>query len=238
MADASILDPSVAAAPKQYTISGSQELLIKSIDASFDGSGAATSWVPAVQLLDSAGELIGTYPMDSSLAAGASADVSFFPSLKRGSGGSGGGGITATSEQVNQSAVNTTIVNNTTQLLNCSSHLSGPVNWTFSGGQFHCAVPGAYAFQAVVQLRTTPWTAGGGYNANIATGAYSIVGNSWVTFPNNSGLAAFPQTIETHLTLPPLVYAAGDVVLMLVNNLDGALTLDFAVQLCSIIGYS
>ena len=42
MADISILDPSVKAAPKAYLIKGSQEIILKGVTASFDGTSAAS----------------------------------------------------------------------------------------------------------------------------------------------------------------------------------------------------
>jgi hypothetical protein len=93
MPDISILDPTVHAAPKGYTIKGSQEIVIKAVTGSFDGTGAAGNYVPAVQVLDPSGFVVGTYTLGTTLTAGASADVSWFPGLGRGSGsGSGGGG--------------------------------------------------------------------------------------------------------------------------------------------------
>jgi len=79
--DISILDPSAAAAPKGYTIKGAQEVVIRNVTASFDGTSAASAWVPALQIVDPSGFVTGTYPLGTSLAAGASADVSWFPSV-------------------------------------------------------------------------------------------------------------------------------------------------------------
>jgi hypothetical protein len=79
VADISILDPAVHAAPKAYLIKGSQELVLKSVTASYDGSGAAGSFVPAVQVVDPSGFVTGTFPLGATLAAGASADISWFP---------------------------------------------------------------------------------------------------------------------------------------------------------------
>lgn len=238
MADASILDPSVAAAPKQYTISGSQELLIKSISATFDGSAAAVSWVPAIQVCDSESEVIGTYPMDTALAAGASADVSFFPSLKRGSGGSGGGGITATTEELRQSAVATSIANSTNAVLLPTNHLSGPTLFNPSGGQMKAAAKGVYAINVNVQLASAAWTAGGGFELTLAYTGYGQVSNVWVTFPNASADVHFPGSIQANVNGPPLLFNAGDGFLPIVINLDGVAARSFQIQTCSIIQYT
>jgi hypothetical protein len=82
MADISILDPAVHAAPKAYLVKGAQEIVLKGVSASFDGGGAAGSFVPAVQVVDPSGFIVGTYICGTTLAAGASADVAWFPGGK------------------------------------------------------------------------------------------------------------------------------------------------------------
>ena len=237
MADASILDPTVAAAPKQYLISGSQELLIKSITASFDGSAAAVPWVPAVQLLDSANEVIGTYPLDAPVAAGGTADVSFFPGVKVASS-SGGGGITATVEQVNQQTGTTSIANSTSTILLPATNLSGPINFAASGGGMRCSTAGVYSVEVNVQLASAAWTAGGGFELTLAFSGYSMVINSWVTFPTVTADVHFPNSIQANASSPPLHFAVGDKFFPIVLNLDGVAARNFDVQLCSIIAYS
>lgn len=95
MTDTPILDASVANAPKSYVVAGAQEIILKGVTASFNGSGAAGSYVPAVQIIDPAGNVIGTYTLGSTLAAGASADVSWFPGV-----GNGGTGSTTTARTI------------------------------------------------------------------------------------------------------------------------------------------
>jgi len=87
MPDISIRVPGDGPAPHGLLLPGSVELLLKEAKASFNGSGAAGAYLPALQLLDDAGNVVGTFPTDSSVAAGASADVSFFPRGKAASGG-------------------------------------------------------------------------------------------------------------------------------------------------------
>jgi hypothetical protein len=90
MADASIVSTANVAAPEGYTLQGTNELLLKAVRATIDGSGTATAYLPALQLLDPNGNVMWT-AVGSSVAAGASADVSWFPGLA----GSGSGGSTA-----------------------------------------------------------------------------------------------------------------------------------------------
>ena len=69
-------------APLQYTIPGNQEILLKTMRARFDGTGAAGSFVPAIILRDPFGNEVGCYDLGTTLAAGASADATFFPGVK------------------------------------------------------------------------------------------------------------------------------------------------------------
>jgi hypothetical protein len=86
MADASIVSTANVAAPEGYTLQGTNELLLKAVRATIDGSGTATAYLPALQLLDPNGNVMWT-AVGSTVAAGASADVSWFPDV-------GGGGST------------------------------------------------------------------------------------------------------------------------------------------------
>jgi hypothetical protein len=87
MADVAIANTTVSSAPKDYTLSGSQELLLKAVRANMDGSGAAAAWFPCLQLLAPDGTVMWESVPASSVAAGASADVSWFPRVGE-SGGS------------------------------------------------------------------------------------------------------------------------------------------------------
>jgi hypothetical protein len=92
MADAQILSTAQSAAPSTYLIPGGQEIIVKVLKASFDGTAAAAAWRPAVQLLGPGGIDAGVFPLSgSALAAGASADVTWFRGVGGGSSGGGGG---------------------------------------------------------------------------------------------------------------------------------------------------
>lgn len=63
---------------------------LKAVNAAFDGTGAASSWMPAVVLISDSNHIIArAVSPGASVAAGASAEVSFFP----GAGLAGGPGI-------------------------------------------------------------------------------------------------------------------------------------------------
>lgn len=95
MADISILDSATHAAPKAYVITGAQEIVLKGVTASFDGTSAPGSFVPVVQVIDPSGHIVGTYTLGTTLLAGATADVSWFPGIG-GSNSTGGSSFTRT----------------------------------------------------------------------------------------------------------------------------------------------
>ena len=69
-------------APLDYTVHGDQVFTLLGIRAIYDGSAAASSWLPAVQILTGDGtEVIHT--QGTAVLAGGSAKVSFFPRVKR-----------------------------------------------------------------------------------------------------------------------------------------------------------
>lgn len=86
MADVAIRASATAAVPRDYTIPGAQEILPKSVRAVMDGTGAGSAWLPCLQLLDPGGNVMFSAVASSSVAAGASVDVSWFPGLTSGVG--------------------------------------------------------------------------------------------------------------------------------------------------------
>lgn len=71
--------------PYTLDLGATDVLSPESIFATYDGSGASGAFVPAVAYYAPDGSLIGRYVLPSALAAGASADITWFPS-----GGLGG----------------------------------------------------------------------------------------------------------------------------------------------------
>lgn len=78
MADVGLAIAATQPAPLKYTIPSAQEIVPKFVTATFDGSGAA-AFVPTLQVLYSNGMVGGSFPLSSTVAAGAVADVSWFP---------------------------------------------------------------------------------------------------------------------------------------------------------------
>lgn len=79
MADIALLASQADDAPLGYQVPGAQEIILKSITASFDGTGAAGTFVPTLQILAPNGAVLAACPVSTQVAAGASADVSWFP---------------------------------------------------------------------------------------------------------------------------------------------------------------
>lgn len=94
MADVALLAPNVTDAPESYQVPGAQEIIVKSVRAHFDGTSAAGSFVPCLRLLDGNGNAVAECPISTTLAAGAQADVSWFPGVDPGSATSSGGKTT------------------------------------------------------------------------------------------------------------------------------------------------
>lgn len=78
-------------APEDYLVSGASSIDLLAARADFDGSGAGSDFLPALQIVDEAGQVVAT-TFGSTVAAGGSASVTFAPFL-RGATATGGAGI-------------------------------------------------------------------------------------------------------------------------------------------------
>lgn len=67
--------------PLDYTVPGAQEIDLVSAFATFDGTGAGGSFLPTLRLLAPSGQIVWEAPVDSSVTAGASVSVSWFPGV-------------------------------------------------------------------------------------------------------------------------------------------------------------
>jgi hypothetical protein len=79
--DQQVLVAGTASSPASYLVPGNGQIRPKTIFASYDGTSAAGAFLPALKIVSDAGETVGIFPTDASVAAGASADVSWFPRL-------------------------------------------------------------------------------------------------------------------------------------------------------------
>lgn len=79
MPDVAIANRNTSAAPKDYVLPYAQEILIKAVTADIDGTSAAGQYLPALQILSDAGDVMWT-AVDTStvIAAGASVSPSWF----------------------------------------------------------------------------------------------------------------------------------------------------------------
>lgn len=69
-----------APVPLDYRIPGNGQLRPKAINATYDGSGAAGAFLPTIEIVSDGGVVVARCPA-SSVAAGASAEVSWFPGV-------------------------------------------------------------------------------------------------------------------------------------------------------------
>lgn len=79
--DVQVLVTGQADAPATFTIPGNGQLQPKAIFASYDGTSAGGDFLPAIKIISDGGETVGVYPTATTVVAGASADVSWFPRL-------------------------------------------------------------------------------------------------------------------------------------------------------------
>lgn len=74
-------------APAGWTLPANLQLLLKQVYASFDGTGAAGPFIPCLELISDSGHTVGDYPASVTVAAGASADTTWFPRVSGGNTG-------------------------------------------------------------------------------------------------------------------------------------------------------
>ena len=79
MADAVISAPAVQSTPAGYQVPAAQEIIVRSVRAVVNGTGAAGAFLPTLRLRAPSGVIVWQAPTSATVAAGASADVSWFP---------------------------------------------------------------------------------------------------------------------------------------------------------------
>jgi hypothetical protein len=98
VADKVISAAAVQTLPAGYQVPAAQVIGVKSVRAIVDGSGAGAAFLPALQLVSPAGQIVWQSATDSAIAAGGSADVSWFPGV------GAGGAATATGAVITANA--------------------------------------------------------------------------------------------------------------------------------------
>jgi hypothetical protein len=79
--DRQVLVVGQASAPANYRIPGSGQIRPKVVFAKFDGTNAVTGYVPALKVTSDGGKTVGIFPAFSTVAAGGSVNVSWFPDV-------------------------------------------------------------------------------------------------------------------------------------------------------------
>jgi hypothetical protein len=157
MADLELFAPGLRAAPLIYDVPGGQEINLKVLAATFDGSGAGSPWQPAVQIVGPSGQVLRTFALEPALAAGASADVTFFP----------GGGIKTPAASGVQSLAAGPV---TGQIIASGA---GTVYFDMDAPNFWTNDPATFALQT--------WAAGGAENGHTGIGLLAL-GTYLVTY--------------------------------------------------------
>lgn len=80
--DRQILVAGTAPVPLEYMVPNAVELIPRSINATFDGSGAGGDFLPTVEIVSDGGVVVARVPTDATVAAGGSAEVTFAPFLR------------------------------------------------------------------------------------------------------------------------------------------------------------
>lgn len=73
------ITPGVGAAPQAYSVPNATEIVPRAINATFDGAGAASSFLPTVEIISDGGVVVARCPCSTAVSAGGSAEVSFYP---------------------------------------------------------------------------------------------------------------------------------------------------------------
>jgi len=79
MPDVALNAKGAAESVLEYTIPGAQEIIVKTAAVTFDGTSAAGSFVPTLEVIAPDGTILASAPVGQTLAAGVSAVVSWFP---------------------------------------------------------------------------------------------------------------------------------------------------------------
>jgi len=204
MADVQILRAPTTGVPSNYVLPDAAELLLKMVYAEFDGSGAGGSWCPCVTLLSDSGDVLGrAVDVANPVAAGASADVTFFPRLKAGAAAAAAGAFPFLILQGT-----TTLIPHVPIGLSDHARFATPPEWTNDVSQWtftrdganliyeiHVAGPGLYyiacnfEWEATAAVRTRQTVLNTITNANL-------------TFndPNFFGTSPFWRDTDTALT--------------------------------------
>jgi len=173
--DQQVLVAGIASAPATFKIPGNGQIRPKAVYALYDGSGAATGFQPALKITSDGGVLIGIYPTTATVAAGGSANVSWFPGLGGGSGGALqaflGARIQAGSTQTIATVTNTDLVYQTVYF-----DTDGMANLAADNRKLTVNTAGLYVVVCETVWAWTAASSGRRINVVIQNGLYSSGG--------------------------------------------------------------
>lgn len=105
MADRQIYQGAVEPVPDDYEVNDAVRFILKAVTATFDGSGAAGAYLPCVTLVSDSGHVIARAVDPAvTVAAGVSAEVSWFPGVKHATSSAPPSGATPTWGIVSEAA--------------------------------------------------------------------------------------------------------------------------------------
>jgi hypothetical protein len=188
VADVVLLAPGVVSTPFGYTVPGAQEIILKATTASYNGAGAGGSYVPTLQIIAPNGSILASCPVNSALAAGASADVSWFPSVGAGKTGAGSiSEITSSTLTVTNPTGPTTDIEGSGGRIQLYSVLLAAPAPTFD----ITAIPGTYTgLQLIANLRSDGPTVDGNceftVNGNASVTTYNYIDSSTTSYQNTA----------------------------------------------------
>lgn len=123
--DRQIVVTGQAATPASFLIPGNGQVRPKAVFASFDGTGASGSFFPLLQIISDAGKTVCEAASDIPIAAGASADVSWFRGLSPVPSSS----AVLPGTSVNRSITSQVIANNTSTNVSFDTVLFDDLGW-------------------------------------------------------------------------------------------------------------
>ena len=202
--DQQILVTGQASAPATWRVPGNGQVTPRTVFAHYNGSAAAVPFQAALKVVSDGGKTVGIYPVSATIAAGGSADISWFP-------GVGASGVGGTAEVVGariEATVAQTIPDSTATDLVYDSvafDTAGMANLAADSRILTVTVSGLYLLTC-----STIWTYNGAggrlnnvtHNAYYAPAASSVAGDSrpavWAS--PIGGIAGAPRTTNTAVT--------------------------------------
>ncbi len=206
-------------APADWELPQSLEIIPKCIRAVFDGSGAGSAFLPCLVIVSDSGREVGRFPVADAdvVAAGASAEVTWFPGARVGNGGAAGVGAWATCyfdnslgdayETIPDSVL--TSVPFAHYFTTDTSVFTTKPNGTTGDTSLLFLKAGAYQFTLAAQWRDTFAAAGNFVGLNTATWhgpSWDYPGN---TFPSTGPLGIFGSA--TYLTSDVYMFTDADI---------------------------